>query len=451
MKLDGPAYGQLTRALADALQLDDFDALARHMHWERSNVVGNGATMVRTVHSFIEYAETKDAIEDLIAAAQGMSPTNRLLGAVNYVDLVRPERQVRPVRSLSAELQDELVEAILDAVEDPGQVEEMLAGVDDRAAARWEESRTPAENLRRCLVAAADGGWLLPVVAEASKRAPDDPRLRNLECRLTSLVAGEQSSETWLAALERCQLDGGFFMINRRPLRASMARMKPPDGNRVLVVRGDPRSGLSHSLRLIYYLGKKCSFSVAEVDLEEAERRAGPGNPLTPRDIAVALVKKLGYTDMEVCEKRPDKQWSAWIIDFKDDFEERARLDERPMTYLVLDAFHKVHLTQPSVDMVSGLSKSIGMYLPNLRLVLVGFTQDLPVGLRQARLLDETSDLTDRDLMEFFAKAYKESRVSIEPSEIALKTRTVLGGRRAAPPGSLDDLADKVARELPGI
>ncbi len=105
------------------------------------------------------------------------------------------------------------------------------------------------------------------------------------------------------------------------------------------------------------------------------------------------------------------------------------------MTYLVLDAFHKVHLTQPSVDMVSGLSKSIGMYLPNLRLVLVGFTQDLPVGLRQARLLDETSELTDRDLMEFFAKAYKESRVSIEPSEIALKTRTVLGGRTGGSSG----------------
>ena len=159
-----------------------------------------------------------------------------------------------------------------------------------------------------------------------------------------------------------------------------MARMKPPDGNRVLVVRGDPRSGLSHSLRLIYHLGKKCSFSVAEVDLEEASRRAGPGRSLTPRDIAVALVKKLGYTDMEVPRAAPDKQWSAWIIDFKDDFEERARLDERPMTYLVLDAFHKVHLTQPAVDMVSRLSKSIGMHLPNLRLVLVGFTQDLPGG-----------------------------------------------------------------------
>ena len=245
------------------------------------------------------------------------------------------------------------------------------------------------------------------------------------------------------------RLNGGFFMINRQPLRESMARMRPPKGNRVLVVRGDPRSGLSHSLRLIYHLGTECSFAVAEVDLERASRRAGPGRSLTPRDLAVALVKKLGYTDLHVPDK-PDKQWSAWILDFQDDFEERARRDERPMTYLVLDAFHKVRLTQSAVDLVSNLSASIGMHLPNLRLLLVGFTQDLPVGLRQARLLDETGELTHRDLTTFFAKAYKESQVSIKPSEIAQKTRTVLGNRTAGPPGALDELADRVALELPG-
>jgi hypothetical protein len=239
-------------------------------------------------------------------------------------------------------------------------------------------------------------------------------------------------------------------MINRSPLRASVALMLPADGNRVLVVRGDPRSGMSHSLRLIYHLREVCSFSIAEIDLEEASRRLGPRRSLTPRDVALELVRVLKYGDMTVPEKHDDKQWSAWIIDFKYIFEDRVMRDDRRMTYLVLDAFHKIRLTQPTVDLVSRLSESIGMHLPNLRLVLVGFTQDLPVGLRQARLLDETGDLTAHDLMEFFARAYRESQVSIEPSEVARKTKTVLGGRKAASPGFLDDLADKVARELPG-
>jgi hypothetical protein len=215
-------------------------------------------------------------------------------------------------------------------------------------------------------------------------------------------------------------------------------------------VRGDPRSGMSHSLRLIYHMREVCSFDIAEIDLEEASRRVGPRKSLTPRDLATEVVRALDYDDVEVPEKPPDKQWSAWIIDFKDSFEERAQRDDRPMTFLVLDAFHKVRLTQPSVDLVSRLSKSIGMVLPNLRLVLVGFTQDLPVGLRQARLLDQTGELTEQHLMEFFAKAFKESQVHIDPAEIARKTAEVLGRRKTAAPGWLDEMADRVARELPG-
>lgn len=90
------------------------------------------------------------------------------------------------------------------------------------------------------------------------------------------------------------------------------------------------------------------------------------------------------------------------------------------------------------------------MVLPNLRLVLVGFTEDLPVGLRQARLLDQTGELTVQHLMEFFAKAFMESQVEIDPAEIARKTTEVLGRRKTAAPGWLDEMADRVARELPG-
>lgn len=451
MRLDGPAYDQLARALEDALQLGEFDRLARRMGWIRTDIVGDGATLGQTVHAFIEHAESEDTVDVLITRAQDMSASNELLGDVTYDALVGPARRVRPTHRLTEDVETQIVDAIIDAVGDEAELRTMLAVVDERALAHWEDSRTTADNLRRCVVAAATNEWLLPLLVEASARAPRDPRLRALEAQLAPLATAEPSSESWLEALQLSRLTGGFFMINRKPLRASMARMMPSDGNRVLVVRGDPQSGMSHSLRLIYHLRELCAFSVAEIDLEEASRRVGPRRSLTPRDIAVELVRVLDYDDLVVPEKLADKQWSAWIIDFKDGFEERAERDERAMTYLVLDAFHKVRLTQPSVDLVSRLSQSIGMVLPNLRLVLVGFTQDLPVGLRQARLLDQTGELTDEDLMEFFAKAYQESKVSIDATEIARKTYDVLGDRKTAPPGWLDELAERVARELPGI
>jgi len=451
MRLDGPAYGQLSRALGDAVRLEEFDRLARRLGWERSEVVGDGATLNETVHAFIEHAEAQDAVAALVAEAKTLVPSNRLLQDVVYDALVGPARHVRPTRRAHEDVQTGIVEAVLAAIDDRDELRSMLVEVDARAAAYWDESRTTADNLRHCVAAAASDGWLLPLVIEASSRAPRDPCLRELEARLAPLAAPEVDPESWRPALQLCRLTGGFFMIDRKPLRASMERMIPADGNRVLVVRGAPRSGMSHSLRLIYHMREVCSFEIAEIDLEEASRRVGPRKSLTPRDLASEVVRALDYDDVEVPEKPPDKQWSAWSIDFKDGFEERAQRDDRPMTFLVLDAFHKVRLTQPSLDLVSRLSKSIGMVLPNLRLVLVGFTQDLPVGLRQARLLDETGALTEQHLMEFFAKAFKESRVDIDPAEIARKTSEVLGRRKTAAPGWLDEMADRVARELPGV
>jgi hypothetical protein len=450
MRLDGPAYGQLSRALGDALRLEEFGGLARRLGWKRTEVIGDGATLNATVHAFIEHAEAQDAVAALITEAKALVPTNRLLQDVVYDALVGPARHVRPTRRPEEDVESGIVEAVLEAIDDRDELRSMLVEVDARAAAYWEESRTTSDNLRHCVAAAATDGWLLPLVIEASSRAPRDPRLRELEARLAPLAAPEVDPESWRPALQLCRLTGGFFMIDRKPLRASMERMIPADGNRVLVVRGDPRSGMSHSLRLIYHMREVCSFDIAEIDLEEASRRVGPRKSLTPRDLATEVVRALDYDDVEVPEKPPDKQWSAWIIDFKDSFEERAQRDDRPMTFLVLDAFHKVRLTQPSVDLVSRLSKSIGMVLPNLRLVLVGFTQDLPVGLRQARLLDQTGELTEQHLMEFFAKAFKESQVHIDPAEIARKTAEVLGRRKTAAPGWLDEMADRVARELPG-
>ena len=451
MRLDGPAYGQLSRALGDAVRLEEFDRLARRLGWERSEVVGDGATLNETVHAFIEHAEAQDAVASLVAEAKTLIPSNRLLQDVVYDALVGPARHVRATRRADEDVQTGIVEAVLAAIDDRDELRSRLVEVDARAAAYWDESRTTADNLRHCVAAAATDGWLLALVIEASSRAPRDPCLRELEARLAPLAAPEVDPESWRPALQLCRLTGGFFMIDRKPLRASMERMIPADGNRVLVVRGAPRSGMSHSLRLIYHMREVCSFGIAEIDLEEASRRVGPRKSLTPRDLASEVVRALDYDDVEVPEKPPDKQWSAWSIDFRDGFEERAQRDDRPMTFLVLDAFHKVRLTQPSLDLVSRLSKSIGMVLPNLRLVLVGFTQDLPVGLRQARLLDETGALTEQHLMEFFAKAFKESRVDIDPAEIARKTSEVLGRRKTATPGWLDEMADRVARELPGV
>jgi hypothetical protein len=127
-----------------------------------------------------------------------------------------------------------------------------------------------------------------------------------------------------------------------------------------------------------------------------------------------------------------------------------GRAERSRQVYLVLDTFHKVRLSQATTDLVKSVSNSIGMRLPEFRLVLVGYSQDVPAGLRQARLLDETCMLTQSDLVEFFFKAFGEARIDIDPPEVARKVSAVLNGQPFAPAGTLEDLAERVLLEMPG-
>jgi hypothetical protein len=453
MMLNKESWVRLSTALLDAMSREEeFVELARRLEWSPSEVVGFNSTGRRRVQAFIEYAEMRDRVADLLAEACVVSEGNQKLAGLSAADLVPINRAPRAGESLTEGQRDRIAMALSTSFGETELVSIVTAANKPDRSSAWNEGPPTPTNIRRFIAAAAEEGWILRLLREAIANAPGDAQLTSLAAEAAGPVVATlpDMEEVWKEALERRMFPGGFFLINRSRLRSSMSLMLPTVGNRILVVRGSERSGLSHSVRLISYLSEACGgFATAVVDLEEASRFVGPKRSLTPRDLAREIISELRY-DFPLPVEPSMRQWPAWNVDFARAFAQRADDDPRRM-FLVLDRLHKVQLSRATTDFVQVLSTYIGTRLPAFRLVLVGFRGDLPDGVRQARLVDETSALTKRDLVEFFARVYQEANVPLDPPQLKEKVRKVLDGQMSYPPGNLVDLSDRVQGQLPGM
>jgi hypothetical protein len=438
--------------MIDALRdEDDYYDLARLLDWPSADLIRRDATLRGIVRAFIDRAERDCKIERLLDAARQLNADNEQLARIRAEQL----DVIDPAPSAGSSVTDEQRRRIADALSTCFRDAEIASIADaadpDRRSVVWNRSRPGRADVDDLITAAAGEGWVLPLLRAAVERVPADAHLGALVAEVTgqAVVTTQDAEEAWRRALEQRMLSGGYFMINRARLRSSMGLMMPTIGNRILVVRGDGQSGLSHSKRLMYHLSEVCDgISIAEVDLEVVSLRVGPNETLSPRDLAKQIVRALRY-DLSVAPEPSDRQWSAWNADFGEEFALRANDDPRRM-FLVLDAFHKVPLTQPTTDLVEQLGTYIATRVPSFRLVLLGFKGDLPGSVRQARLLDETCALTERDIAEFFAQVYADANVPIDGQMLAEKVSFVLDGEESFPPGNLLDLSDRVERELPG-
>jgi hypothetical protein len=453
MMLAKQSWVLLQSALSDAIkQDDDFIELARRLNWSASDVIGLNFTPRRTIQAFIERAEAQDRVQALVAAAREVSQHNQLLARIRDDDLVLIDPAPRAGSYLTHERRDLITIALSSSFRD-AELELIVLAAEPERSRAWQEGPPTRASMGRFVVAAADEGWFFALVRKAIEQAPANSELATLGAEVAGPVVATRpaTEEAWKQALQRRMLSGGYFMINRAKLRTSMGRMLPAVGNRILVVRGDAKTGLSHSVRLISYLSEVCGgITVTVVDLEEASRHVGPGRPLSPRDLAQAITRELRYDDLNLPDDPGVRQWPAWNADFAKEFTKRADDDPRRV-FLVLDAFYKVRLTRATIDLVEVLSKYVGTRVPAFRLVLVGFSGELPDDVRQARLVDQTSALTKADLVEFFAKVYEEANLPIDSSQLTRKVRAVLQGQKSYPPGSLRDLSDRVQSELPGM
>jgi hypothetical protein len=217
---------------------------------------------------------------------------------------------------------------------------------------------------------------------------------------------------------DMCRLSGGHVMINRTKLRAALRDINNPFGKRILVIKGNDKSGKSHSIQLISYAYQmQGAFTLVTVDLEDLKRLSGSTKPIDPFYLAERIVAQLPG-DFELPDPPRDAQWATWVIRFCEKLQKYG-LRNLDTHWIVIDSFNNVPLEQAAFDLVKQLAHRINLTLTHFRLVLIGYTESLPSSVLPIVAEDSINPINEKHLIEFFYTAYKQSRK--DPDEKAVE------------------------------
>lgn len=286
--------------------------------------------------------------------------------------------------------------------------------------------------------------WLLALLAQARKRRPSDTVLPQIENEFKPLAP-----PAGVDPFDVCCLTGSHVMIDRTDLRSALRVLVKAQGKRILIVRGEARSGKSHSLQLISYLQQvRQGFSIAWIDLEKIAQSLAGSTLIQPSHVARSLVRLTRYKDkVGIPDPPSDAQWAAWVLDFCEDYEAVASADAHPW-WVVIDGFNQVLLPQPTLDLIKELANRISVTLPTFRLVLLGFTESLAPNALGHVTTEAIPKITIEHITNFFAQAYQELQFPPSADLVAEAIERVLAKVDMAQSQFLEQLGPAASQEL---
>ncbi len=284
--------------------------------------------------------------------------------------------------------------------------------------------------------------WLLDLVSQASDLRAADPVLWQIKTELSALAP-----PPGIDLYEVCHLTGGFVMIDRAKLRTALRGMSSPLGKRILIVKGGPKTGKSHTLQLLSFLAKaRESGPLVVLDLEAFRRILGSSALIEPWDLGERLLRLMSY-DLKLPERPVDAQWARWVLQFCDGFEARAAADPKER-WIVIDALNSVLLAQPTFDLIKELAHRINVSLTQLRLVLLGYSDSLPPAVLPHVEEEQISAIGEKELIDFFFRAYQQLSVSFDEDRVADAVARVLDQLDPSQPDFLVQLGPRASEEL---
>lgn len=304
-----------------------------------------------------------------------------------------------------------LQEALLKVYGNFNKMDELLTKLDRSYGELTVANSNHRENVLSIVKLAAENDWLLPLLAKAREEVPTDTELEKIEQELTALAPPPGVSH-----FDMCRLSGSHIMVNRVRLRRALREISNPLGKRILVIKGSEKTGKSHSLQLISYLKDvRRSFELRFIDLDTLHRQSGTSKPIEPLPLAKGLARML-KNRFKPQDAPTDAQWSNWVLDFCDDFEDAAILDKQEW-WIVIDSFNRVPLTQPAFDIIKEIALRINQTLSHLRLVLIGYTESLPPPVLPHVEEESIESIGPQQVLEFFRDAYEQMRLPLPDAE----------------------------------
>jgi hypothetical protein len=258
---------------------------------------------------------------------------------------------------------------------------------------------------RLTLLAANNGGWIDTFITAFQKYRSNDAGLQQFVESIT-VVAAVAPADPYAISYP----DSRPF-VNRVPLRQTLPDLVA-GRSRILVVKGDPQSGKTHTANLIRAVAKNVGFEVVNVNLI----RYAQSREVTPMDIGeeLAQVMTLGKPP-----EHGNELLARWILSYFAWFEGQVRARQiaaaaeaqvMPTWWIVIDGFQSISVPPPVNDFVDELCARVAATLSNLRVVLISYTRELAPDVEPLLSLDETATITPDDLTKFFMQFYREHK-----------------------------------------
>ncbi len=222
--------------------------------------------------------------------------------------------------------------------------------------------------------------------------------------------------------------------IDRTVLRAHLKDLLSDSASRVLVITGDRPCGKSYTWFYIRQPELLGDITPVLVDLSEW------ANPSLPVEVMSSIAVQLGLPEPTIDEHA---QGAAQARRLRDWLVRQLQPQDRDGRWLlVLDSLDHVAQRDDTLQLIEYLAgAAIRQRLAGLRVILLGYTNRLPIDPLESVLTEEIRDIGEPELQDFFRSLAQQVQVAISDQAIDLAVHGVLN--------LLPDERERKLRQLP--
>jgi hypothetical protein len=183
-----------------------------------------------------------------------------------------------------------------------------------------------------------------------------------------------------------------------------MRELEADDGSRILVVHGETGTGKSYTRQYVTHRAEIRKERLAWIDLIQLTSALPASHRIAPEDIARSLCDQM-QLDAGLVAPKDDEQYARWNLTFCDRL--AGYLSNRPQRWwIIVDGFNSVLLSAATLGLFTQLASHVESTMASVRLILLGFTDSLPLDADDSARRDQASRLSDDHVGKFFRHVY---------------------------------------------
>jgi hypothetical protein len=230
-------------------------------------------------------------------------------------------------------------------------------------------------------------------------------------------------------------LRGGRCFIDRTDLRGKLGLLRTAE-SRVLIVTGDRRTGKTYTRELVNFVCDKiASYKAINADLDRS--------PFDALALAEHLGAQLGL-DRQTIPKQDQEQKTRFTLRLCDWLLSPIVGSANTTYWFIFDGFREQPLLPDTRDLLSELALRAEMYLKQVRIVLLNYSEDLPIDIIDYVLREEVKMIGRQELCEFFNQVNSDAGKKFSDTDLNMKVDVILKSVDDATTGNGNGGADRL-------